>query len=157
MSSTGGLPVSSASAATVGAASARTWSMTPKHPDRAVLAEHDDGGTPAVVQLLDHGLGGVSRVVRIVGSEQRRWGADLDEPRGDSGADPPPGLGGKLLQVSEVQAAGAGGVHDRLGQRVLAGVFGGRGQQQQLVIAHGDTWSRYAPGDHARSPRTRDS
>ncbi len=79
--------------------------------------------------------------------EQAGRGADGDSAALDGGGDPDAGGRGEAVGGGEGEAAGAGGVDDRPGERVLAGVLGGGGQDQQAVLGEAGAGQRAGVGD----------
>src|SRR5690606_9758978 len=111
--------------------------------DRAVLAEYDHGGVSALLEFLDSGGGG-----RAVDSGEQRGGrADLDEVVLNQSGDPPAGPGGELVGGGQIKATVTRSTHDRGGERMLAGVFGGGGQPQQLLFGESGTAQRADLGE----------
>ena len=102
-----------------------------QHPDRVVVAGHDDRGVAALLNGIDRGEG---RLVPAAGQCCRC--ADSDDvtvdPRGDTAS----GMGCELLGVWRPQTAVVGGADDGGGQRMLTGVLGGRGEPDHGGVVH---------------------
>ena len=101
-----------------------------EHPDRAAVDADDDRGRPGLLQLGHRAAAGAG-----VGGRQAGGAADLDaRGRPTVAVTPRPGAEVKSSARGQRQRRVARGGDDGAGQRVLAGVLGGGGQREQLVL-----------------------
>jgi hypothetical protein len=121
-----------------------------EHTHRLAVTHYQHRGLTLALQSRGRSGGGVGPRPGPIGQKPGR-AADGDLRALDHGGHPEAGSGGEVVRGGDGQIAGAGGLHDGAGQRVLTGMLGRRRQGQQRFRVQTRTVQRVGVGDIRRA------